>query len=299
MIYFSEIEEGEPPRVGEDLTNGTWGGIRALVSARIDDGSFGVSYPDSCPEGKGPIGTDASALWQAMQADIPNFQKLELPIWYPYMEMPRTLDALDMIQFCWRSVARPLQFKGGFHEYYGHHHLRFDVEAGRKNFREDLNRILRRNSLAFELQEDGSIRRLVPPMLQEAIASAYFCTRDLEFNRILETACTKLLSPDIEARREALEKLWAGWERLKTLGTGPDKKARISALLDSTAGSSSPILRDALEKEANEITRLGNTMQIRHSEMGKEKVLKTESVDYLFHRLLSLIQVIVRTNSGL
>ena len=55
------------------------GGIRALIRARIEDGSFGASYPESCPDGAGPVGTDEAAFWQAMHAENPNLQ--ERP-WY-------------------------------------------------------------------------------------------------------------------------------------------------------------------------------------------------------------------------
>ncbi|WP_412064667.1 hypothetical protein [Rhizobium sp. SYY.PMSO] len=297
MTYFSEKEEGERPQEKEEIGEGAWGGIRALITARIDDGSFGATYPISCEDGRGPIGSDADTLWQAMRAEIPNLQGRMLPPWYHGEDMPRTLDVLDMIQFCWRCIGKPVQVS--YHQYFQHHHLRFDVEEGRENFRIDVNRILRRNGLAYELKEDGSIERLLPPVLRKALTSAYFQTLDSELNRMLEAARSRIIDPDEEIRREALEKLWDAWERLKTQGAGSDKKVQTSALLDATAGSSSPVLRKALENEAHELTWIGNNMQIRHSEKGKERVAKVEHVDYLFHRLFSLVQVILRTNEGL
>ncbi|WP_173519405.1 hypothetical protein [Ensifer sesbaniae] len=294
MTYFSEKEEGDLPRDKEEVGEGVWGGIKALITARIDDGSFGATYALSCEDRRGPIGTDADALWQAMRAEIPDLQVRVLPPWYHGEDMPRTLDALDMIQFCWRCVGKPIH--QSYHPYFQHYHLRFEVEEGREDFRTDINRIFRRNGLAYELKEDGSIERLVPPVLREALASAYFHTRDSELNRMLETARSKIGDPGEEIRREALEKLWDAWERLKTLGTGSDKKSQAIALLDATAGASSPILREALEREARELSWIGNHMQIRHSEKGKEQVAKGEHIDYLFHRLFSLIQVILRLN---
>lgn len=297
MTYFSEKEEGERPRESEKIGEGAWGGIKALITARIADGSFGATYPNPCPDGDGPIGTDAGAFWNGTRGDIPNFQELQLPVWYHAIEMPRTLDLLDLIEFCWRCVGKPIHV--GYHSHFKHHHLRFDVEAGRDQFREDVNRILRRNGLAFELKDDGSIERLVPPVLKEELASAYFHTGDSELNRMLETARRKFLAPDVAVRREALEALWDAWERVKTLGPGPDKKAQTIALLNATAGPSSPLLGQALEREAKELTWIGNNMQIRHSEKGKERVAKGEHIDYLFHRLFSLIQAVLRMNKAI
>ncbi len=297
MNYFSEKEEGERPREKGEIGEGAWGGIGALIAARIEDGSFGATYPNPCPDGNGPIGTDADAFWKGMQGDIPNFQELPLPAWYDAIEMPRTLDILDAIEFCWRCVGKPMHV--GYHEYFKHHHLGFDVGAGRGQFREDINRILRRNGLAYELKVDGSIERLAPPVLREELESAHFRTGDSELNRMLETARRKFLDPDRAVRRESLETLWDAWERLKTLGPGPDKKAQLSALLDATAEASSPRLREALEREAKELTWIGNNMQIRHSEKEKEQVARGEHIDYLFHRLFSLIQALLRMNKGI
>ncbi|MCA1404661.1 hypothetical protein I6F26_10335 [Ensifer sp. IC3342] len=297
MTYFSEEEEGERPRENEEIGEAAWGGIKALIAARIDDGSFGAAYPRPCEEGRGAIGTDADALWQAVRAEIRNLQALPLPPWYYGEDMPRTLDVLDMIQFCWRCVGAPIQ--DNFHRYFQHYHLRFDVEAGREKFREDINRILRRNGVAYDLAEDGSVERLAPPVLREALASAMFRTQDAALNGMLEAARSKFLDPDVEIRREALEKLWDAWERLKTLGSGAKKPAQIAALLDAAAGHSSPRLRQALEDDALGLTHIGNKLQIRHTEKDAERIEKGEHVDYLFHRLFSLIQLVIRLNKGI
>lgn len=58
MTYFSEREEGERPRQNEEIGEGAWGGIQALVRARIEDGSFGAGYPETCDDGAGPVGTN-------------------------------------------------------------------------------------------------------------------------------------------------------------------------------------------------------------------------------------------------
>jgi hypothetical protein len=167
MTYFSEREQGERPRDNQDITEVAWGGIQALVRAGVEDGSFGATYPDTCSDGAGPVGTDASSFWQAMRAENPNLK-----------EPPR---------------------------YYA-------------------------------------------------------------------------------------------WERLKTLGTGADKRAQITDLLDATAGTGSAKFREALEWEARELTRIGSNLRIRHAETSQDRLSKPEHVDYLFHRLLSLVQLLLRAS---
>ena len=289
MTYFSEREEGECPREHEDICESALGGIQTLVCARIKDGSFGASYPATCDDGASPIGSDESAIWQAMRAEIPTLQQRP---WDDLSEEPpRTLDILDMIEFCWRCIGKPIC--GGYHEFFKHHHLQFDIEVGRDDFRDDVNRIFRRNGLAYELTEQGCIERLVAPVLREELTSAQFRTGDAELNSMLETARCKFFDPDEAMRHEALKVLWDVWERLKTLD-GPDKKAQVTSLLDGTAGSSSPKFRATLEREARELTSIGNSFQIRHSETSQEQLAKGEHVDYLFHRLFCFIQMILR-----
>jgi hypothetical protein len=289
MSYFSEREQGERPREAEAIGEGAWGGIQALIRSRVEDGSFGASYPETCDDGAGPVGTDASALAKAVRADIPAFAE---PPWFDSSpDVPGFLDILDLIEFSWRTIGRPI--KGGYHSFFQHYHLSFDIDAGRDDFREAVNRIFRRNGLVYDLRDNGQIERLAPPVLREMLTAAVFRTSDSELDAMLERARRKFLDPDIVVRRESLESLWDAWERLKTLN-GPDKKTQFAAMLDKVAGSSSPILRDAVEKEARELTRLGNELQIRHAETNCEPVSESDHIDYLFHRLFALVTVVLK-----
>jgi len=289
MSYFSEREQGERPRESEMIGEGVWGGIQALLKSRVEDGSFGATYPETCDDGAGPVGTNASALAKAVRAEIPAFAE---PPWYDRSpDVPGTLNILDMIEFCWRTIGKPI--KADYHSFFKHHHLSFDIGAGRNEFREAVNRIFRRNGLAYELRENGRVERLAPPVLREVLAAAEFRTGDNELDAMLEKARRKFLNPDMAVRRESLEALWDSWERLKTLN-GPDKKTQFPAMLDKAAGPSFPVIRDAIEKDARELTRLGNDLQIRHSETSREPVSQSSHVDYLFHRLFALVSVILK-----
>ena len=135
----------------------------------------------------------------------------------------------------------------------------------------------------------------MPLEFQGILVESDFDTGDAELNRLLSTAQRKFLDPRPETRREALESLWDAWERLKTLDGQGDKKAQARAMLDNAAGSSSPKFRDALDREATELTGIGNSLRIRHSETNQEMLTTSEHVDYLFYRLFSLIQLILKS----
>ena len=203
---------------------------------------------------------------------------------------------LDTIVFCWKRVSKVIHRT--WHSYWGHYDLTFDELAGRQEFREDINRIFMRNGIAYELTEEGRIERLAYSVLREQLASPQFHTGDKELDNLLEKARRKFLGPDEEMRREALEELWDAWERLKTLNPDLRKKQGIKNLLERASGASSPKFRDRLEREASELTYIGNELNIRHSETYQERLAMSEHVDYLFHRLFGLIQLILKTNDS-
>jgi hypothetical protein len=53
--------------------------------------------------------------------------------------------------------------------------------------------------------------------------------------------------------------------------------------------------RAALEAEAIELSRMGNEFRIRHSEVNKTPIDSSAHVDYLFHRMFSMIQLLIRS----
>ena len=290
MTYFGDREFGEQSRTQEEVGENAWGGLKALIYARVEDGSFGAGYPSSCTDGEGPTGTNEEMLRQAMHGEVPG-----LSLW-PWLsdEIPDTIRILELMEFCWLKIGQPVQV-GERHKWLRHYHLKFDIEVGRQGFCQDVNRILGRNGLAYTLTDEGHIERLAPPVLREGLASAHFQSGDVELDRLLETARRKYLSPLGDVRREALQELWDAWERLKTTGEGAKKRDQISALLDEAAGPLSRQFHKHIQKDAIELTAIGNNLQIRHSEVGKEKVQKSEHIDYLFHCLFSMVQIILQT----
>lgn len=122
MSYFSDAIRGERPRDRESIDESAWRGIRALIKARVEDGSFGAAFPETCHDGAGPIGTDVGSFWDAMQGNIPTLAGH--PPWHSYSDQPSTLDALDIIEFCWRSLAKPIRL--GYHDFFKHYHLGYD-----------------------------------------------------------------------------------------------------------------------------------------------------------------------------
>ena len=304
MGYLTDREAGESPRESDEISTSAWRGILAKIRARITDGSFSSEYPQICPDGNLVCGTNTALFLDTAGGEIPG---LELDAEFDSYgisatdlisrDQPPTLVILDLIQFCWKSVSKPIRI--GHHSFYRHDHLLdFDQEAGRKEFRADIETIFRRNDIVFTLTEEGSIERLAPPVYQREFFQSEARAGDDELNRLLGTAQRKILDPNPETRQEALEALWDAWERLKTLDGQGDKKAQTQAMLDNAAGTSSPKFRDTLEREAVELTSIGNSLRIRHSETNQETIARNEHRDYLFYRLYSLVRLILQTRKS-
>lgn len=294
MEYFSDKEKGPKPRTLEIISANAWGGIVALVESLILTGGFGEYFPEICPDGAGPIGTDERAFRLALQAEVPEIEwPLRTTEEKDYEQIPfspDTLVVLDFTQFCFAHVAKPIQ--GGYHPFFQHHHLSFDTEAGKNEFLQKVNRIFLRNGIAYELCNDGNVIRIAPPGLREELASAEFQTGDKILDQMLDEARRKFLSPDPAIRKEAVERLWDAWERLKSADDPSNKKKSITQLLNKAAIE--PQFRELLEEEARKLTDIGNSFHIRHSEMTQIAIKNSLHLDYLFHRLLSLIILLLK-----
>lgn len=138
--------------------------------------------------------------------------------------------------------------------------------------------------------------RQVPSVLTLAIGRLPL-SGDSTLDDLLHLACKRFRDPAPTARSDSIEKLWDGWERLKTLAGG-SKRESAEAMLDATADPGTPF-RALLETEAVALTKIGNEFHIRHFE--KDRIpLHPAEVDYLFHRLFALINIILnaRGRSG-
>ena len=191
-----------------------------------------------------------------------------------------------------RNIGEPNQV--GWHDPFSHHHLKLNREAGLKKFVEDINRIFSRNDLVYELSESGAIERTVPAPMADLVKRTGFRTGDNDLDGLLDTAIDRFLSPKPEARQDAMEKLWDAFERLKTIEGGKDKKARAIALIDRATSDVAPVFRSVIGTEFKAMTKVGNELRIRHSEVGHEPVGETGEKDYLFMRLYALVWLMLK-----
>lgn len=289
--YFSDREFGAKPRDSETITPAIWGGIIFLVDERLQDGSFGKKFPEGCyDDKKDVIGANPESFYQLLQVEVPG---IELPL--NRESVPPIQTVMDLIEFCYKYVAKPIE--AGYHNFFGHYHLRFEAEEGRIEFRQAINLIFARNGIALELSEVGEIVRLLPTEFQVKLDNSIWMTGDNVLDDLLDTARKKILHPSVIVRKEGVEKLWDAWERLKTIEAS-DKKRSVEQLL-TQASDALDGFKEVLDEEAKALTNIGNMFMIRHTETDKKPIENREQIDYLFLRLFSLIHFLLRRTGRL
>lgn len=295
--YFSDREFGPRARVEQVISPEVWAGIVAMIESLLQSGAFGARFPQSCLDGQAICGHDAQSLSHAVKAFMPGLDwplqiDQDSPEQFSYMRVPfapATPIALDMVEFVHDSIGMPVL--GWHHDYARHHHLTFDQLAGQAAFRDDINRLFARNGVAYEMQPNGRIARVLPPVIGERLKRTYFHSGDRILDNFLDECRTKFSSRDPLVRREALERLCDAWERLKTL-PGPSKPESMRRMLDAVTLVEP--MRTRLEAEAKELTDIANAHLLRHSELKQAAVIDVDQVDYLFHRLFSMVHLLLK-----
>lgn len=172
-----------------------------------------------------------------------------------------------------------------WHEYMKHFELSFDKKAGHAEYRDAVNLLLSRGGTVFELTSQMIVQRVGAPETRTALRTLRPNTGDATLDVLIETGRTRYLSRHAADRATAIEKLWDGFKRLKTIDVPGDKKNSVKVLLANIADVP---FRAIVEAEMQELTKLGNGFQIRHHETGKPPV-PGSAQDYIVRRMAALL----------
>lgn len=277
--FFTDRSSGPAPRIQEELPEATATALHSLVISKIDTNWFAKLFPVRCEDGRGIVETKRGALWDNARGLIP-----DLPA-YIGGEWKQSDGVLfDLLEYAAQRVSKPIE--DDWHSYFKHHELRFDKEAGQKDFREEVNQILHRGGTIFELNHDLQVVRTGSSSVQHVVKNLIPRSGDETLDNYLIQAKELYQSRLVDQRTVALERLWDGFERLKTIDLpATNKKVSAEALLGHI---SSPQFRTFVEVEMKSLTSFGNDFTIRHHETNKHAV-PIEAQDYLFVRMGSLI----------
>jgi hypothetical protein len=275
--FYSDRANGAAPRTHEQLPEATANGLKALAMRRIDTHWLAKDFPEYCYDGNGIVGTDHGSLGSDLAATVP---AAAWPLWQATLTAEQLFDLLEYVA---HHVSKPLD--GHWHSGLKHHELNFDDRNGRAEYRAEVNTLLSRGGTVYEMNTAMQIERVGSPEVQAALRTLRPDTGDAALDGLLETARTLYLSRKPADRATAIERLWDGFERLKTIDDPTDKKRSVTALL---AHISDQPVRDLISEEMVALTKVGNGFQIRHHEVGKHPI-PADAQDYFATRMVNLI----------
>ncbi len=287
---YTDRRDGPRPRTETRIGNDGWRAIAALIQSRLNSSAFGYAFPERCPDGSAMYGCDETAFFQALRG-VARFPELSAQFRggnWGEPEKPPTDTILDGMEWCASKIGTPQAVY--HHTYFRHDHLRWDREAGLGEWISEVNQILSRQGLAYEMADDGRIRRLVEGPATETLSRALFDSGDSETDKLLEHARRRFFDREPDAAQNAIEALWDAFERFKT-HLDPDKKVGAAAILTQRAPEEA---HKMLDTEMRELTAIGNAWRIRHHEINKCSLGPGRDLrDYLFLRMFSILWLLL------
>lgn len=110
-------------------------------------------------------------------------------------------------------------------------------------------------------------------------------TNDEELNVLINEAKDRFFNP--KDKQIAVEKLWDAFERIKTY-FDDNKKESAERLVNL---ASNEFDKRLINDEFEILTKFGNDYRIRHHETNKKEIKNPKHLNYLFFRMLSLIDL--------
>lgn len=262
-------------------------------------------FPDTCQDGFGCCGLDENAFQTALKFEIPDlfldsYGKPGIPKAYTlYSEETERWDEfdqfalLDYIEF-FAQNCRDVDV-GSFHSFFGHYHLTCKkTDYIYSQFQSDINDLFEKTGLLYRLTEEKIIERIVENSpLTPAIESRVAQIKEPGTRQLLEEAIALHKMPYPESTRDAVEKIWDAFERLKTYYTTIEKKASASKIVADMADGNQNYTA-LFNAEFKALTKIGNDYRIRHHETNKIDITDPRYYDYFFNRCLSLIALAIQ-----
>lgn len=262
-------------------------------------------FPLECPDGHGCCGVDEDALDIDLKYAIPGLFRSEggtvaIPSnrWNVFSgNLPSDsydqYALFDYIEYFANNIKDVA--KRGFHNYFGHYHLTLQKTVNIVfDFAKEINAIFDRTGVLYHLADNLIIERIVEDTpLTPAIENDVSVIKEKGLRELLQEAFLLYKQPAPHARRDAVEKIWDAFERLKTYYETMQKKDSANKIIGDMANQVSAFM-DLFTAEFSTLTKIGNDFRIRHHETSKTDIVDPKHYDYFFNRCLSLIALAIQ-----
>lgn len=181
---------------------------------------------------------------------------------------------MTAIEFLHDVISKPI--KGDYHSWSncGWHYTEFDPEAGRQEFREEINPLLADLEEGFELGPTGEIVRLAPPGLAPLLDAPVPPSTDVRVGELLADAIQKFRNraSSVRDRRDAVRDLSGALELLRP---------KLKGVLD--------------EPDEDALFNIANNFAIRHeNERQRRQYDPAIWLSWMFYFYLATIHAAIR-----
>ncbi len=247
-----------------------------LYKVLEEDGYFQESFGRKCVDGDvvGKIGTDVSD-YVYLHLRKSSQQRI-VPI-YPIVGNCKHYseeDLLDMIEFLYDHVSKPVD--GFYHNYSncGWHYQTFDKQAGQQYFREEVNSLLVDYGDGYELTADGEIVTLESQGIEHLINATL---------------------PDYDAENVE-ERVAVAISKFRSrYSSSDDRRDAVRDLADVLEFLRPELKKVLIKQDESDLFNIANNFGLRHHD-GKQKVDYDKNIWYswMFYYYLATIHAAVR-----
>lgn len=169
--------------------------------------------------------------------------------------------------------------------------LQYDELTAREKdeFQCQINDSFQRDNIPFRLNDRGLVEQLtVHEVLTSEVITLGTQIPEPGLRELFDLAIEKHMQPNLQAHKDAVEKMWDVLERLKTFYTDLGKKQSADKIIKEMSKGQEAYIR-LFTAEFKALTDIGNQFRIRHHETDKIDITDIRYYDYFFNRCLSLI----------
>lgn len=307
MDFFSDTEDKVQEPYTEELSISFCNGLVALIEKVKARQALSISFPEMCPDSPNTVcGFDQVSFEAAIAAYIPrlNWKLVYLNDSISDFDFVLSEDKdeinkyaiLDLIEFIYSNLKDVVSI-GNYHSFFNHSHYKSaNTEEEKKYFRDEVNTMFRRNNIGFCLSSKGKIERVLSQFYSD-ILKQHINTVDPTLNSYIAESYKLILSPDLQDRQRALERIWDAYERMKTYYPEVKKKESADKVI-STQANNDVAFDKLLHSEYDALTKIGNEFMIRHHETNKIPIIDSAHIDYLFFRMVALVNLFLVKING-
>lgn len=258
-------------------------------------------YPLECEDGYGCCGLDMEKFSNSLWFEIPNlFRNSSMQIAKPQnpvdpffedqFDQYALLDLVELIAQNCKDLSAKV-----WHQFHWHHDLHFaETRNVFEEFHRDINDTFEKTGLLYTLTTSGTIERIeINSVLDDQVMQEVEQVSEIGLKELIQDALFRHRQPHPSSHRDAVEKIWDAFERLKSFYIMFDKKKSSMQIVNDIAGYQNDFVA-LLNEEFKRLTDIGNNFRIRHHETDKIEIIDDKHIDYFFNRCLSLVALSIQ-----